>query len=139
MPRLIVGYERISRFLFSSGELTREFVKPRAFDPRKYNEVSICCSDRLGEDEVWRIAESVLQQKRTQNPAIRLYGRGDFFASEVLQALARSPGGIPIGVRIEQDDIGWERHGGIKNWPANDELRAWIQEIFASKCRLVRC
>jgi hypothetical protein len=37
MPREIVGYERISPFLFSSGELTSEFVKPSAFDPRRYN------------------------------------------------------------------------------------------------------
>ncbi len=138
MPREIVGPERISRFLFSSGELTRAFVKPRAFDPGKYNEVSICCSEGLSEDEIWRIAQSVLQEKRIHNRNIRLHGRGDFLASEVLQATSQSPGGVPIGLRVEQDDMGWIRHGGIKNWPEDAELRAWVQQTIASKCNLFR-
>jgi hypothetical protein len=136
MPREIVGHERISRFLFSSGELTKTVVKARAFDPRKHNEVSICCSDGLTEDQIWSLAQLVLDSKRLQNPAIRLHGRGDFFASEVLEATLRTPEGILTGLRIIQDDIGWERHGGIQNWPPNDEVRGWISQIIASKCKL---
>lgn len=138
MPYEIVGREQISRLLFQSGNFSRQkkVVKASAFQPPPDGQLSVAHTQGLSEPEILDIARLVLEQRRLQNPNASYYGRADFLASEVLNAVGSTPGLEAMEIRIIRDDEGFEGHSTIRGWPADENACDLAASIIAARCKL---
>ena len=138
MGREIFGPQRISRFLCSSSDFSKDkgVVKKRAFWPGKDREVSAFFSDGLSDAQILKVAHGVLTDKRKLNPKVNYYGRADFLASAVLAATSIAPTGTAVRLEIVVDDERFLGHTSIKGWPADESLWDWIAITIAACSRL---
>ncbi len=80
----VADLERLSRFIFFSkwyARTTRR-VKPDAFIPHPYIELSVSCTDGLSDEVVWNIGNDTATSRR-DNPA--LHGRADLKTKVIRQ------------------------------------------------------
>jgi hypothetical protein len=97
--------ERLSRFLFGDRHYssTKRLVKPGAFDPSPYRELSVGHTTGLTTAEVWSLGEVV----RIHTRLPKLYARADIDAAHVVERK----------LKAIRDDEGYERHTNILGWP----------------------
>ncbi len=95
--------ERLSRFLLFSRWFAREAgrVKPDAFVPHPFIELSVSCTESLPEEQIWQLGGDVARQRS----GTTLYGRADLAVRSVrLQ-----------GLDVHRDDTP-RYHANITGW-----------------------
>lgn len=99
--------ERISRYLFFKRWFARESrrVKPDAFVPHPYIELSVSCTHGLAEEAVWEIGRNTAESRKDKPP---LLGRGDLAAGHVRKQ----------GLLVARDDHP-PFHANILGWPTD--------------------
>jgi hypothetical protein len=98
--------EMVARFIYSSGRIsvTKGRIKPPAFDPSPYAELSVVHSSNLLDSEVW---ETGLLTLSSQSGRSTIYGRAD----------------IPVKALTDQalkailDNKPFPRHTSVIGWP----------------------
>lgn len=96
--------EQLARFiLFSKWLRSDETVRPEAFMPHPYVDLSVTRHQALSEHEIWEIGRSVGGVRRAT-----LYGRADIRASDVLRQ----------SLRVESAPLPSNpNHANIIGWP----------------------
>lgn len=96
--------EQLARFiLFSKWLRSDETVRPEAFMPHPYVDLSVTRHQALSEQEIWEIGQSVGGTRQAM-----LYGRADIRASDVLrQSLGVESAPVPSN----------PNHANIIGWP----------------------
>jgi hypothetical protein len=117
----VADHERISRFLFFKRWFARQAqrVKPDAFIPHPYIELSVSCSDGLTETEIWKVGWETAEARSDGRP---LLGRGDLIAKDFREQ----------ALHVDRDDIP-KYHANVRGWPANgkDAQRMTAIELAA--------
>jgi len=97
--------ERISRFLFSRRWFAPSTgrVKPEAFVPHPYIQLSVSCTEGLDENHVWQIGQETAESRKDKPT---LHGRADLTAQAVrLQELEIIRDDKP---RFHANVVGWD-------------------------------
>lgn len=107
----VADTERISRFLFFRRWYARATgrVKPEAFDPHPYIELSVSCTETLDENLVWQIGRNTAESRKDKPT---LHGRADLHAHAVrAQALDILRDDNPL---YHANIIGWDGEKGAQ-------------------------
>ena len=107
VPVQLADAERVSRFLFSRKNdfsPSRKLVKPSAFDPYPYNELSVAHSTGLTEAEVWAVGELV--REACGRPVV--YACADIDVAHISEQK----------LRAMRDDQPFQRHTNVLGWPS---------------------
>lgn len=117
-PEIVGDDEWLARFILASNRIRRDHsVKPDAFIPYPYPDLSVARRVGISESELWEIGQGIADNR----PAM-LYGRADVQASTVVsQGLHVSPTTTP------------RNHANITGWPPDKPSQKLIaQEIAAT-------
>lgn len=110
---------------------TDETIRPEAFIPHPYTELSVTRHRDASEQELWDVGRAVaaVQQKN-------LHGRGDLAAeASFVEGLAIDPD--PVLGHNEMPDN--PNHANVSGWPRDDRARQRLLAVeIASKAVLVR-
>ncbi len=115
--------ELLARFVLFSGWLRKssQTVKPDAFTPYPYPDLSVTRHVALTAEELWQIGEAVADAR----PA-KLYGRADIQAGRVRQqSLKIVPTQAP------------RNHANITGWPSDKPAQKTIAQELAAAARFV--
>lgn len=104
----------VTHYLHHAKQL-RSPVPHREFMPRK-GEVSVAHISGLTEEAVWAVGQHTLN---TGAGRTRVLGRADLSVAVVQN----------VGLRAARDDIGFERHSLITDWPGGDDADVRHKEI----------
>ena len=115
--------ERISRFMFGDRHYSakKRLLKPGAFNPSPYDELSVGHTTGLDTAQIWQLGEVV--RAHTKSPT--LYARADLDVAHVLEQKLKA-------VRDDQD---YERHTNVIGWPvvADDDAKKRLWKHIASE------
>ena len=116
----VAGDELLARFvLFSKHIRNDRTLKPDAFMPHPYRELSVTRHLSATSDELWAVGQAVAEER-----ALTLHGRGDFAASVCQQQ------GLTIEVAPLANN---PNHADVTGWPAGKpEQKIKAQEIAAA-------
>jgi len=102
--------ELLARFILYRGYVRKDLtVKPEAFIPHPYPDLSVTQHDDLSEEDLWGIAWSIAEEKQlsTGRPSV-VYGRADIVTGDVTkQNLQVQPWPTPRN----------RNHVNITGWP----------------------
>jgi hypothetical protein len=119
--------EKLARFItFSRWVRSDRTVRPDAFIPHPYPDLSVTRHRDLSESQLWKIGEDVV---RFRKPPPSLYGRADVTVGVVHAAMLRVEA-QPVPENVN--------HAGIIGWPSDkpgQKIRA--QELAAAAGQLV--
>lgn len=109
--------DRIARFLYSRRQFSSTGVKPGAFDPTPYDELSCAHISGLSEVSVWAMARLTLSARPGRN---RVYARAELDVARIRQQ----------GLRAIRDDVSFPGHTTVLGWPlVGDDSRERRLEI----------
>ena len=123
-PPPVADEEQLARFvLFSRWVRTSDqTVRPDAFVPYPWPDLSVTRHLELSEAELWQIGQGVADQR----PDATLYGRADLQALTVRwQSLVIAPTREP------------RNHANITSWPAEKSKQKLVAQLLASAARFV--
>lgn len=114
--------EQLARFIFFSKWLrSDETVRPEAFMPHPYVDLSVTRHQALSEQEIWEIGQSVGVIRQAT-----LYGRADIRASDALrQSLGVESAPVPSN----------PNHANIIGWPEQKPAQKIIALQLAAAAR----
>jgi hypothetical protein len=121
----VADNEPLARFVTTSrwyrpGNLT---VRPEAFIPHPYPELSVTRHRSLSEEDIWKIGQSI-----TDFRSVNLHGRADIMAVEVRkQKLTVEPKPVPENLN----------HADITGWPADKPTQKILALELAAVARYV--
>lgn len=120
----IASSELLARFiLFSRWIRNNKTVKPDAFIPHPYPDLSVTRLKDLPEQEVWHIGQSIANARLAT-----LYGRADIPVAEVRrQALDVEPRPVDNN----------PNHATVIGWPVDKPAQKIIAQELAAKARFV--
>lgn len=118
----IVDDELLARFvLFSNWIRQDQTVRPDAFIPYPYPDLSVTHHRELSEFDLWQIGQNVADER-----PLKLYGRADIRAITVkAQSLHIEPTPTP------------KNHANIIDWPADKPGQKIIAQEIAATARFV--
>lgn len=121
-PALIAGGERLARFVLfskwirSSGPT--KTVKPDAFIPHPYPDLSVTRHLHLSEKQLWDIGQAIADVR----PAY-LYGRADIQATHAEN----------VGLRVKAAPVrGNANHANVTGWPGDKPAQKIIAQQLAA-------
>src|SRR5688500_2945448 len=102
--------EVLARYVLQSSHIrSNQTVKPNAFVPHPYEDLSVTRHLMATEDEIWSAGETVAMQTEKT-----LYGRADVIASEYLaRRLILRPDALPEN----------PNHANVSGWPAEKPMQ----------------
>ncbi|MGH8728206.1 MAG: hypothetical protein ACREV9_08630 [Burkholderiales bacterium] len=123
----IASNEQLARFiLFSKWIRSSEpvkTVKPDAFIPHPYPDLSVTRHKNLSEQKLWRIGQDIASAR----PAT-LYGRADIRAAEVRRQ----------SLHVEPQPVANNpNHASVIGWPADKPAQKIIAQELAAKANFV--
>ena len=119
--------ELLARYILFSKHIrsSNETIKPDAFVPHPYHELSVTRHQHASEDEVWAIGMDVAETIQR-----RLHGRGDITAQACLDQ-----GLEVVAAPLENNP----NHANVTRWPSGDKARQrFIAMRIAESATLVR-
>ena len=115
----IMDDEKLARFiLFSKWIRADQTVKPDAFVPHPYPNLSVTRHKNLAEQELWDVAQNVADTRQ-----VNLYGRADIYASTVRRQILKLES-VPI-----QNN---PNHVNITGWPEDKSAQKSIAQHIAA-------
>lgn len=123
-PSPVSEDEWMARFILFGGWIRRndQSVRPDAFIPYPYPDLSVTRHKGLSEAELWKIGREVVDKR----PAATLYGRADLQAISVFKK----------SLRIEPTPEP-KNHANITGWPADKPSQKIIAQALAAEARFV--
>ena len=121
----VSSHERLSRFLFFRRWFAREKsrVKPDAFIPHPYIELSVACTEGLEENTIWEIGNATAAARSDAPP---LLGRADLLARDVFEQ----------DLTLDRNDNP-QYHANILGWSAGGKEAQRMQAVeLAAKSSL---
>lgn len=120
----------LARFAIDKGKVTRDAVRPKAFEPNSEYKVSVFFIAGLTPSEICEIGRGVGEEiAQERSSTVRLFGWARFCCAIV----------IDTGLTIMPDDsCEYGDHANILGWPTDSELRMRLQVELASKSCPVR-
>ncbi len=121
----VAADELLARFILHSSHIRRsdQSIKPDAFIPHPYRDLSVTRHLHASEEEIWSVAKEVA---RAQNCV--LYGRSDVQAAAFLkQRLAVVPDPIENN----------PNHANVSGWPADKPEQKIIALEISAEARFV--
>ncbi len=119
-------HERLARFILFSGWFRKSelSVKPEAFVPHPYPDLSVTRHGELAERELWDIGKAIADFR----PSATLYGRADIDVAEIrkhsLNVLAAPVKNNP-------------NHANITGWPSEKPIQKALAQRIAAKAIFV--
>ncbi len=113
-PSAVADEERLARFILFSNWIRNSdnTVKPDAFIPYPYPDLSVTRHINLSEEALWKMGQDVADAR-----SATLYGRADIFASTARrQSLRIAPAPVPNN----------SNHTNIDGWPADKPAQKMI-------------
>lgn len=116
--------ERLARFILFSGWIrSNESVRPDAFIPHPYLDLSVTRHKGLTRQELWQIGQGIADARPTT-----LYGRADIRAREVRrQSLDVEP--KPVAEN--------PNHANVSGWPTDKPAQKIIAQELAANANFV--
>lgn len=117
--------EQLARFILFSKWIRRadQTVRPDAFIPHPYPDLSVTRHKNLSDRELWQIGQAVAKAR----PA-KLYGRADLRAADVRR----------YALDVEsKPEPGNPNHANVIDWPVEKSAQKSIAQQIASGCRFV--
>jgi len=120
----VTPQETLTRYVISKSHFRKDLqtVKPDAFIPHPYHELSVARLLELSEEEIWSLGKKVATARV---PPKTLHGRGDIQTSAILEE------GLQVKATPLSDN---PNHADITNWPMEDKpaQKLIAQEIAAA-------
>ncbi len=119
-PSVVADEERLARFILFSKWIRNsdQTVRPDAFIPFPYPDLSVTRHLYLSEEAIWGIGQGIANTGRKT-----LYGRADFYVAAVLKQL----------LKVESDPSPDNpNHANIVNWPASKPAQKIIAQQLAA-------
>jgi len=120
--------EQLARFIFFRKWIRHaapdQTVKPDAFIPHPYPDLSVTRHKHLSEQERWRIGQGIADAR----PAT-LYGRADIRAAEVRRQ------SLDVAPRPAANN---PNHADVIGWPADKPAQKMIAQELATQANFVR-
>jgi hypothetical protein len=115
MSSVFVPYELttdqvVSRFIYSSRNISveRRRIKPGAFNPSPYDELSVIHATGLADNELWEIGDNTLGTQPGRNSVC---GRADIPVKSLTEK----------SLRAIRDNQPFDRHTSVVDWPTLDD------------------
>lgn len=120
MPAAVADEEKLARFILSSKLIrnTDQTVKPDAFIPYPYPNLSVTRHLYLSEEAIWGMGQGIADTRKKT-----LYGRADFYAADVRRQF----------LKIQSDPSpNNPNHANIIDWPADKPSQKIIAQQLAA-------
>jgi hypothetical protein len=117
--------ERLARFILASNWIRKadQTIKPDAFIPYPYPNLSVTRHGNLPEPALWRVGQDIAIAR----PAT-LYGRADFCVAAVKRQ--------SLDV-VSQPEANNPNHANVTGWPADKPAQKIIAQELAAKAHFV--
>ncbi len=124
-PDRVTDDERLARFIVTNRWIrSDQTIRPDAFIPHPYPDLSVTRHKNLSEQELWRVGKGVADAA-----AKALHGRADVRASAVRR----------YTLEVEPDPVrGNPNHASIVGWPGEKPAQKIIAQQIAAECKFVR-
>lgn len=119
-PSVVADEESLARFILFSKWIRNsdQTVKPDAFIPFPYPDLSVTRHLYLSEEAIWGMGQGIADMRRKT-----LYGRADFYVTAVLKQL----------LKVESDPApNNPNHANIVGWPADKPAQKIIAQQLAA-------
>lgn len=111
--------EKLARFILFSKWIRADLtVKPEAFVPHPYPDLSVTRHNNLTEQALWKIAQDVANTRQ-----VNLYGRADIYVSTIRRQ----------NLKIEPAPVqNNPNHANVIDWPADKPAQKSIAQQIAA-------
>lgn len=130
-PSTVADEECLARFILFSKWIRNsdQTVKPDAFIPYPYPDLSVTRHINLSEEALWKMGQDVAAARPSG-----LYGRADVYASDVYASTARRQH-LRINPAPVQNN---PNHANIDDWPADKPAQKIIAQQLAADAAVYR-
>ena len=121
----VLSHEQLARFILASNWIRKadQTIKPDAFIPHPYPDLSVTRHSNLSEEALWRVGQGIAAVR----PAT-LYGRADICAYAVRRQ--------SLDV-VSQPVANNPNHANVTGWPADKPAQKIIAQELAAKAHFV--